>query len=265
MIRTLLGHLFNAMWSTPALPPTVQRHRGHRQAGYVMAGMAVVGAYEGYKANQNANNATGAESQSAATQTQLANRDARVSNQFLSLYDQKGLPALDRYMKESEIGVNPETAAHQAAGAIDQQAAAGNRAMLRTDADYGINPNSGAAMSSRANANLNTAVAKAGAATAARQQAISTTLARLQGGAAAGENLLGASESFTGNSIQGFSSAGNLEGQVGNAYANEAEGYGQLAGYGASQAFYKPPVYMYPTTQPPVPATSGPPSGPPNN
>lgn len=242
MMHNLLGHIFNLFWLPVSNPKTVLRHPGGRQGGYALIAMAAVGAYEGYQSNQNANAAAGGTGAAAAEQGQLASRNERVSNQMLSRYSQLGIPELQEYIKASETPADPNAMAGAAGAAVDQEAAGAQKNMDATNMSYGLDPNSGRAMSEKANFNLNEAVAKAGAMTNARNNAINTTLQRLGAGVQAGGSLLSAGESFGGEAVSGFGSTGSMDNEAANYYGNEAEGFGQLAGYGFGRAA---PLYTY--------------------
>lgn len=199
--------------------------------GIALAGAGLV---EGISSQNKAQGAMDSSGQLAQDQANDSVRDKRLSGQLFDDYGSYGLPAMEKYLSAAETPIDQQKAANQAVGAIDEQEPAAKAAMQRSDASYGLNPNSGRAQSERSTFNLNTAIDKAGAATAARRQAVQQTLQNLQGAASAGNSLLSGSESFAGMTPSGFNGAASTEGNIANQEGQMAAGGGQLLGYGLS-------------------------------
>lgn len=247
--RTLILGALNLLLSQP---PRNTVFNGHivpcREGGWVGLVSAGVGLVGGIMSQNKANGAESASGRLATDQANDSERDKRLSGDLYSQYDQIGLPAEQRYIAAAEKPVNADAAANAAVGAIDEQATGARASMARTDASYGINPNSGRAISENANFNLNTAVAKAGAATAARRQAVQQTLSNLGSAAGAGGNLLSGAETFAGMEPAGLSGASANEAAIAGQQGQTAAGYGNLAGYGLSSYMNNNPSAPPPST-----------------
>ena len=259
--RILLGALNLLLSPVPRHTLVAGRVMPCREGGWVAAVIGGIGLVGGMVNQNKANGALDSNSQLAQAQANNAVSDKNKADKLYLDFGRYGLPADVRYMAAAEKPIDPRRAANQAVGAIDEQAPAAQAAMARDDARYGVNPNSGRALAERATFNLNTAVDKAGAATAARRQAVQQTLQNLQGAASVGNNFLSGAESFAGMTPGAFSGASATNQGTASLYGQEAAGYGQLAGYGLSS-------YMNSNkTPPPPPPTypTQPTSGPPNN
>lgn len=233
-----------------------------REGGWVAAVIAGVGAVGGMVSQNKAGGALDSSSRLANEEANAAVRDKRLSSQLYGDYGAFGLPATEKYISAAEQPIDPEAAANAAAGEVDRQSQGQQDAMARYDASYGINPNSGRSLAQNADYNLNTAISRAGAATAARKQAVQQTLNNLRGASDAGQGLLSGAESFAGMQPGALNGAGNMEAGIAGMYGQEAAGYGQLAGFGLS-------TYMNnnknPSTNNPPTYTNAGQAGPPNN